>query len=93
MATKNVYMEDQVWTVYDPSQWVLVPTNRQMFFSANPPEWMDEQMNHGLKQLEMTVNRDKFVSDKLEDTMKQQAEELMDVMINKDLSHAMGWED
>ncbi len=86
----NVYMTHQDWVGYDPAQWVLVTSNRCMFFRVEPPEWVTQQVEMGLKELESTMDRDKFVRDTFTLTMRVRALEMVDVMINSELSHGEG---
>jgi len=83
----NVYMTDQKWIGYDPAQWVLVTSNRCLFFRVTPPDWVDEQVEIGMKELEETMVRDKFVRDTFTVTMRARALEMVDEMINIELSH------
>ncbi len=87
MANNNIYMTCQEWVGYDPAQWVLVTSNRRMLFSVNPPEWMDQQDEAGMQELEITMNRDKSVSDRFECAMRIEAENMVDKMINMELCH------
>ena len=89
MANRNLYMNDQEWEYYDPAQWVLVISKRKLLFSANPPKWVEEQDEDGMKQLEVTMDRDRFVADTFHGAMELYSQKLVDEMINRELSHLM----
>lgn len=97
---KNEYMQGQEWIMYDPYEWIMVPSNRMMFHDRNHKnlskneselrqelDWDHMRTVHEAKQLELTISRDPFVKELAQSAAEAQA----DVIINKELAHFMGW--
>lgn len=87
----NEYINGQEWNVYDPYEWVMVPSNRIMFHDRNSrnlnktPEqlvkeldWDHMRVMQDIKQLELTIERDEFVRKQSDVAMMVQATEIVD---------------